>query len=309
MAAASERDLATALPEGDAAAATLERAVALRRIPGLEDLDPDLLTTLAARTELRRHAAGGSLAGHALAAIHLVLEGRVLESRGRGAERSIERGGLVGDLGALFEESGPFRAVAAVDSVTLALPLEDLIDLCEEHFGLLVAALRAAARAALASGRREGTGVPSAAAPPRARGSLALGDRILALSAGPLFAEVAVHTLGRIASEAKPLALGPGDALWREGEPAGCLVTILDGALACRDARGDFEVGPGALLGLLEALAGVPRSFAASAATPVSALVLESSALLDAMEDDSDLAVDVLAALVRSLSPARSDAP
>lgn len=292
----------------DAAAATLERAVALRRIPGLEDLDPDLLTTLAARTELRRHAAGRSLAGHSLAAIHLVLEGRVLESRGRGAERSVGRGGLVGDLGALFEESGPFRAVAAVDSVTLALPLEDLIDLCEEHFGLLVAVMRAAARAALASGRREGTGAPGAAAP-RARGSLELGDRILALAEDPLFAAVAVHTLGRIAAEAKPLTLAPGDALWSEGEPAGCVVTILDGALACRDARGDFEVGPGALLGLLEALAGVPRRFAASARTPVSALSLESSALLDAMEDDSDLAVDVLAALVRSLSPERSDAP
>jgi len=305
MAPVSERTAAAATLEGDAAAATLERAVALRRIPGLEDLDPDLLTTLAARTELRRHAAGRSLAGRALAAIHLVLEGRVLESRGRGAERSVERGGLVGDLGALLEESGPFRAVAAVESVTLALPLEDLIDLCEEHFGLLVAVMRAAARAALASGRREGTH----GAAPRARGGLELGDRILALAANPLFAEVAVHTLGRIAADAKPRALAAGDALWSEGDAAGCLVTILDGSLACRDARGGFEVGPGALLGLLEALAGVPRSSAASAATAVSALVLESSALLDAMEDDSDLAVDVLAALVRSLSPARSDAP
>jgi hypothetical protein len=37
--------------------------------------------------------------------------------------------------------------------------------------------------------------------------------------------------------------------------------------------------------------------------------VLESGALLDAMEDDPELAADVLAALVRSLAPARSERP
>jgi CRP-like cAMP-binding protein len=295
----------------DAAAATLERAMALRRIPGLEELDPDLLTTLAARTELRPHAAGHSLAGRANAAIHLVLEGRVLESRGRGAERSVERGGLLGDLGALFEEAGPYRAVAAVDSETLALPLEDLIDLCEEHFALLVAVTRAAARAALASGRREEAGRASdAPAPAPARAADGeLGDRILALASSPLFGEVAVHTLGRIAAEAKPLELAPGEALWSEGDPAGGVVAILDGTLACRGTQEGFELGPGALLGLLEALAGVPRRFAVHAVTPLAGLALESGALLDAMEDDTDLAVDLLAALVRSLAPARSQTP
>jgi CRP-like cAMP-binding protein len=299
----------------DAAAATLERAVALRRVPGFEELDPELLTTLAARTQLRSHAEGASLDGHspADAAIHLVLEGRVLESARHGAERSVEPGGLVGDLGALFEETGPFRAVAVRDTVTLALPLEDLIDLCEEHFALLVAVLRAAAREALAKGRREGASERPAPAPrtaaSRADGEVDLAGRILALAASPLFAEVAVHTLGRVASDAKPLALEVGDRLWSEGDPAECVATLLEGTLACRDAAGAFEVGPGALVGMLESLAGVPRSFEATASAPATALVLESGALLDAMEDDPELAADVLAALVRSLAPARSERP
>jgi CRP-like cAMP-binding protein len=299
----------------EAGAATLERAVALRGIAGLETLEPELLTTLAAHTQLCRHAAGERLAGvgNERPAIHLVLAGSVRERAGHGRERRVERGGLVGDLGASFGEIGPEEATALEDSETLALPLEDLIDLCEEHFSLLLGVLRAAARAALAAGRREAAAEPPAAPEPSAAAgearALPLGERVSRLAAIPLFEEMAVHTLGRIALDAQAIGLAPGEALWRAGDAPGRVAVVLSGSLACEAPDGGFEVGPGALVGLLESLAGAPRGFTARAGRPLAALVLDAGVLLDAMEDDPEMAIDVLAALARSLAPPRRADP
>ena len=280
--------------EGEAAS-IVERALALRRLSGLEALDPELLTTLASRTELRRHRAGEALAPaeNPRPALHLVLEGRVC---GDGAGKDgVGAGGLVGDR---TELGGPVRAVE--DSLTLALPVEDLTELCEEHFGLLLALMRVIARVAL--GKR------SAYAEPGDDGGCAsflseeldLGGRIAFLSASPTFRGVRVHTLGQLAQDAKQLDLPEGQRLWSVGDLPGAIVVVVEGSLHCRSESGEFGIGPGALAGLAEAIAASPRWYDAEAEGPVRGLRLEVSALFDAMEDDPELAVDVLAALARS---------
>ena len=193
----------------DAAEDTVvERALALRRLSGLEALDPELLTTLAARTQLRRHRAGAALAaaGDPRPALHLVLEGRVCEERAE-SEGVVGAGGLIGDRTGL---GGAVRA--AEDSLTLALPVEDLTELCEEHFGLLLAVMRAVAHTALA--RRSAHPEPGAgeASPASPSELLDLGGRIAFLSASPTFAGVRVHTLGQLAQDAKPSRALPAES-------------------------------------------------------------------------------------------------
>jgi CRP-like cAMP-binding protein len=295
------------VPRADGAATAVERALALRRVLGLEDLDAELLTTLAARTELRRHAAGEPLAGadDAGSAIHVVLEGRVRERFAHAPERIVGPGGLLGDVAALHGDPRPVRALAAEEAVTLALRVEDLIELCEEHFALLVAVMRSIARAALATPRRGSGGGAQAPreAAADASAALDLGGRIAFLAASPTFRGVRVDTLGQLAQEAAPFHLRRGDRLWHSGDASGAVVVVVEGALEERGPSGRTAFGPGDLAGLLESVAGAPRSADLEARTEVTALRLEVPALLDVIEDDSELAVDVLAALSRFVAP------
>jgi CRP-like cAMP-binding protein len=284
------------MPAEAGASSVVERAVALRRLSGLESLDPELLTTLAARTELRRHRAGDALrtAGDPRRALHLVLEGRVCEDGGT-QEGAVGTGGLVGDRTALAA-----AVRAAEDSLTLALPVEDLTELCEEHFGLLLAVTRAVARAALT--RRTGSREPGPAllAPASPSELRDLGGRIAFLSASPTFAGVRVHTLGQLAQDAKPVSLARGERLWTIGDEPEAIVVVMHGSLRCRSESDEFTIGPRAAAGLVEAVASSPRWYSAEAEEPLGGVRLEVATLFDAMEDDPELAVDVLAALARS---------
>jgi CRP-like cAMP-binding protein len=283
-------------PAEGRAAAVVERALALRRLSGLEALEPELLTTLASRAQLRRHRAGEALAaGHdPRPALHLVLEGRVCAA-GAAEESSVGAGGLVGDRPAL---AGALRA--SEDSLTLALPVEDLAELCEEHFGLLVVVMRAVARAALAKHRASLEPADREAEPAAPSDELDLGGRVSFLAGSPTFAGVRVHTLGQLAQDARPFLLRSAERLWSVGDTPQAIVVVMRGSLRCRSDAGEFTIGPRALAGLAEAVAASPRWYDAEADGEVRGLRLEVSAVFDAMEDDPDLAVDVLAALARS---------
>jgi CRP-like cAMP-binding protein len=288
----------------EAAAATLERAVALGRFSGLESLDSALRTTLAARSELRIHEAGARLGGDpARREVHLVLAGRLRERTRRGSTRDVVAGGLVGDLDAAAE---PREATAVVASETLAFALEDLVDLCEEHFALLVAVVRSVARAAIdAEAARPPVRARRAAAPPageRDAAALDLAGRILLLAASPMLAGIAVHTLGQLAQEARVVELAKGDVLWDEGDASDRIVAVASGELIDRARSGRRVLRAGELAGLLEALAGMPRPGRAEAGSEMVALSLDAALLFDAMEDDVETAVDVLAALGGALA-------
>jgi CRP-like cAMP-binding protein len=292
----------------DTAAVTLERAVALARFPGLEALDPALRTTLAARAELRRFEAGARLTSDpARPEIHLVLEGRLRQHTARGGTREIGAGGLLGDVAALGPAPGPFDVAVLAPSATLAVGLEDLLDLCEEHFAVLVAVTRSLARAALAAEAQRPPRGPARRAPAiaeRSAAALDLAGRIELLAECPLLAGIAVSTLGQLALDAEVLELERGAVLWEEGSAADRIVVVAGGELVDRTRSGRRVARAGELAGLLEALAGVARPGRAEAGRALVALSLAPALLVDAMEDDADTAVDVLAALGGALAEA-----
>ena len=289
--------------EGADAAASLERALSLRRIPGLEALDPELLTTLAAHVELRRLAAGHRLAGpgDGVRSLHFVLEGSLGAASGEGARYG--PGALVATRAADPLGRG---AVALEESATLAFDLDALIDLCEEHFAILLAVIRGLARATLGRSRASLSrrdpppdGLPA----PLAGGARAphdLGERIAFLASCPTFAGIPVHAIGQLAQSARPLGLRPGERLWSVGDPADWALAVCEGAIAAAGESERFEIGPGAIAGLLESIAGEPRWYGAEARTRVVGLAIDIASVYDAAEDDSETAADLLAALARS---------
>jgi len=277
-------------------ATPLERALALRRVPGLEDADPGLLATLAPHVELRRLAAGERLDGARPRVLHFVLDGAL------GGRARHEAGSLLGQpLG------GGTDAVALEESAVLAFDLDEIAELCEERFSVLLAAVRAIARDALRRARAAApsdAGSAAAPAPPRdvpsAGAASGLGARIALLASCPAFAAIPVHAVGELAQAARPLALRAGERLWRAGDPSGWLVAVGAGALEARAERSRFAVGRCAVAGLLESIAAEPRWYTATARTAVSGLAVDVGAVYDAAEDDSETAADLLAALVRS---------
>jgi CRP-like cAMP-binding protein len=279
------------------AAATLERALALRRIAGLEALDPELLTVLAAQAEVCALGAGQALppVPESPRSLRFVIAGRVRVSSGEvhGPGSLVDAGGAIGG-----------GAVALEESLTLALDMDALTELCEEHFGMLLAVTRGLARAQLV---RWSARPPAADAPPPRRGQPSatlddLGERVAFLAGCPALAGIPVHSIGQLAQGARGLSLRPGERLWSAGEPADSVVALVDGAVEARAGRKRFAIAPGALAGLLESIAAEPRWYTAAARTPVRALAIDIASVFDAAEDDSETAAHLLAALARSWS-------
>jgi CRP-like cAMP-binding protein len=222
--------------------------------------------------------------------------------------RDVGAGGILGDIAAPEPGARPFYATALAPSETLAIGREDLFELCEEHFAVLVAVMRSLARAALdaeAEQRRPRAAAraPSAAAE-RDVAALDLAGRIELLAECPMLAGIGVQTLGQLAQDAKVVELARGEVLWEEGDAAERIVAVAGGELVDRTRSGRRVVRAGELAGLLEALAGVPRPGRAEAGRALVALSLDAALLVDAMEDDADTAVDVLAALGGALAEA-----
>jgi hypothetical protein len=167
--------------------------------------------------------------------------------------------------------------------------------------------MQSVARAALAAEAQRPPRAPARRAPAiaeRSAAALDLAGRIELLAECPLLAGIAVHTLGQLALDAQVLELGRGAVLWEEGEAADRIVVVAGGELVDRTRSGRRVVRAGELAGLLEALAGVPRPGRAEAGRALVALSLAPALLVDAMEDDAETAVDVLAALGGALAEA-----
>jgi CRP-like cAMP-binding protein len=279
------------------AAATLERALALRRIAGLEALDPELLTVLAAQAEVRALAQGEALPPvlEGARSLRFVIAGRVRTEGGEahGPGSLVDAGGARGR-----------GAVALEESLTLALDMDALTELCEEHFGLLLAVTRGLARAQLVRWRARPPAADAPHPPDRQRVAALddLGERVAFLAGCPALAGIPVHSIGQLAQGARALSLRPGELLWSAGEPADSVVALVDGAVEARADGNRFAIGPCALAGLLESIAAEPRWYTAEARTPVRALAIEIASVFDAAEDDSETAAHLLAALARSWS-------
>jgi CRP-like cAMP-binding protein len=292
----------------------VERMLVMKAMPLLADLDADELAVLAEHVRFCTFARGETVFAGTEAPveqIHLVLDGRVVEHRGGRPFRTHGPQRVVGGVDALAHTTADVLAVAAEDTRTLAIDRTDLRDVLEDNFGVLAATLQGVAAATL---RLRRSLVPSAgfasrvdAAPPPSGTLDELGARIAFLHRHTWLRHARVRTLGQIAREAEPISVAGGASIWAEGGPADHGAVVVTGVVACEtaDGRQRFEVGPGAVVGLEEALAMGVRWHRATARTPVSFLAISRAAFVDVLEDDSDTALELLAALATVASALR----
>ena len=294
----------------------VERMLAIKALPLFADVHPDELAIIAEHAAVHTFHRGETLLSHgrtSATTIHLLLAGRVTEHRGGRPFRTHGPQHVVGGIEALALGAGDadVAVVAEEDTCTLAIARAALRDILEDNFGVLSATLQGVAAATLRLRRRL---VPSAGFAERADEggeagpSLAdLGARLAFLRGHPWLRHATIETLGQLAREATVVSLPDRGRLWREGDPADHAVLVVGGVVTCAtgDDRQRFEGGRGAILGLEEALAIGGRWYGAVAHGTVSLVQMTRAAIVDALEDDPDTALAMLAALASIASRLR----
>jgi CRP-like cAMP-binding protein len=285
-------------------AASLERILAFKSAPDLAGLAARELATLAEAAAPERCRAGEPpWEERESARLHLVVEGRVRVTRCDGEVRDHGAHSLLGAPEVLAGDTAP-PAVAVEDTLLFSIERGALLDILEDDFATALAVLRHLGRESLAVRRRLGEisrPVPGTIAAPDPSRCLELGERIALLRSTPPFPGVRVHTLGQIALDMRPVTLVAGERAWRRGDRADWTGIVLTGELTPGPRLRTRTVGPGALLGMEEAFAGERRWYAAVARGPTLLLRLDVASLIDVLEDDPDMAVEVLTVLARDL--------
>ncbi len=297
----------------DTAAPTpIEHLLALKSVAPFSSLPPDDLALLIERAEPRTLAAGDVLvpAGVPLAAIHLLMSGRLEEERNGQPWAVRTPYELVGGVDALAQTGERVVVRATAPTETLELDRDALLEVCLDRFGVLATVATGVAARAIAAHRRLGPNAGYAA--PTDAGARAFdggatpdaAEIVARLHASAALGGTPIHTLAYAAAGGEVVTLEPGHVLWRAGDAADDVLLVLDGRVDCTsdDDRQRFTLGPGEAPGLLDALAGVPRWYGAVAAVRTLGLRLSLATLLDVLEDDPETAVAGLIRLARTVA-------
>lgn len=274
---------------------TLERVMALKKLPIFANLQIADLTDLARRATPRQLPAGSALPlDEDGGSVHFLLEGALSRRRGDTSESPREAPLVLGVVDVLAERR-PAEHRAEVDSRSLEIGRAAFVELLQDEFEVWQATLRHVCSGALAKGLpRAGDRAAARRSPPAT-----LAERIAWLRGVAPFAGLGIHPLGQIASEMGEVSVEPGHVFWEPDHGAGHALAIVAGEVRCSDGERRSEVGAGSLLGLAEALCGARRGYRVEARGAVRALRLDVDALIDVLEDDSEAGVEWIRLIAR----------
>ena len=294
----------------DVAATAVEQLLALKMVAPFSGLPPDDLALLIERAKPRVLDAGEVLVseGVPLDAIHLLLSGSLAEERNGQPWAVRTPYELVGGVDALARSGERLVIRATEPTETLELDRATLLDVCLDRFGILATVASGVAAMAIAARRRLGPHAGYDRAPDAARaplepaGTLDVAAVVAHLRAVAPLSGTPIHTLVYAAGEGTAVTIEPGTGLWRAGDPADHVMLALSGRIDCvtTDETQRFTLGAGEAVGLLDALALVPRWYGATAATRVVGLRFSMATLLDILEDDPETAVAALVHLAQA---------
>jgi len=266
----------------------LRRVLMLRQFPLLATADLDELATIAENTIESHFAAGATVArSGCLAGLQLVIAGRI-EANGHGwGPRHV-----FGTLEVFAGRAASSPAIAITETHTLELPAHDVGELLEDNFGLLLFALRELASHMVHI-------KPRVTRPPRfSNGPLGLVDRLILFRQQFPFTAARLHALAALADTSQEIWWPAGTVIAREGDRANNGFIIVEGTL--RTSRGQV-VGPGAQIGHLETLAGLHHGATVETTSVVRGLCTAGPAILDVLEDHTDVGLAMIASFASAL--------
>ena len=265
----------------------LRRAMWLRHIRWLSAAElPDLAMLAENLTEV--HFAAGeivSAAGVPPCALHFVIDGELGTDGRRWGP-----GGVVCALEVFAQRPLTQSLLAVKDARTLQLTSTDLVEILEDNFAILRAALRG-----FADGMPQ---PPPLASLPVLGDPLGFVERLVLLRDQPTFNGARLDALAELAHASQEVRFAPGNAVVRLGDPAVSSLVIVEGSLIGPEGA----LGPGHTIGALETLAERPYRATIEARTSVRALESSASAIFDVLEDHTDLGMAMLASFASTLA-------
>jgi CRP-like cAMP-binding protein len=289
------------MPELDPATLA-ERVLRLSRSPPFDMMPVEDVTVLAGAGRELSFPTRTVLAhaGERAMAHYVPLAGRLrLESAGPLLEATDTHGGL-GALSVLGNVPLPADLVAEPNSVLLLLDRDALLNVLEEHGHLARTFLRMIAVKLLELRRARGA-VARPSPPPPATTRLDLVSRMLTLREALGLGIDGMATIARLARVAKARQFPAGELICDATQPADVLI-LLEGSLALTGPKeAARRVGPGEVLGLVEAVAGIPVSLRATASQDTTTLVLSHHELAEDIEDEDSLCFELLRSFAAQL--------
>lgn len=274
----------------------LRRLLVLRQFPLFASVELDELAMVAENVTEVTFAAHDVVvdAVSRVPAIHLILEGRIDERRSYGPHQ------IFGALEVFAKRPAAATATAGVATQTLQIAASDFSDILEDNFGLMRLVLRTLADRMIGSDARQRA---SQVIVPVTR-PLGIVERLIVLRQQTPFATARLQSLSILAHIARETAWPAGASL----ELGGDALILHDGQLReTIHERESNHFGPGDAVGLVESLAGRPRERTLEALTPVSALRIPHSAILDVIEDHPDLGFAMIETFAAALLDATAN--
>jgi CRP-like cAMP-binding protein len=275
----------------------VDRLLYLKATAGLDGLGPDDLYAIAQHFQERFFRKGSLLLeeGTLTDRFFLLVEGEISLRRGGRTYRVMKPPGTAGFLSAISQHPAGTEARAEDDCLVLEMKIDDLHSTLEDSFDLLITLVRnLTGDMAQLQRKLELEGLLTREEPaetPYPERPLDLVQRLVIMRRGGPFQNASLNPLAELAERAIELRLPPGTVLWEEGDSAEYGINIVHGVVSCAGdgGRRQFRMGPGSVLGTLETLAQLPRSYRAVTETRVVGLRGNMEVLLDILEDNAEL--------------------
>ncbi|NUP11059.1 MAG: cyclic nucleotide-binding domain-containing protein [Polyangiaceae bacterium] len=280
-----------------------DQLLLLRSLPAFAPIEDGVLSLLAEHARVRRVRRDTQLltAGEPIHSAFIVLEGAIRWARKDRPTQVAERHQVVGWITLMARDVGGLDAAASEDSLVLELPAETLELALEDHFGIIRNLMRLGASGVVRA--RGQLPVAPDRAPPVELGDESgprktMVERVLAMRQAPIFRRCSVEAVIALARNWRDLTVEPGEIIWRVGDESRYWVLVEYGRVTCTSESGQaVDVGSGFVLGIMDAIAQLPRSYEARAATRIVGSRIEVEAFMGVLEAHFDLARDFLAYL------------
>lgn len=284
-----------------------DRELLLRSLDGFVQLPADAISLLAEHSRVRALREGERLLalGEPIHHVYVVLAGQVRWQRKDRPANDAGNQQVVGWLTLMARDPDGMDAVALSDGLVLELPADMLELALEEDFSIVRNLLRLGA-SQLVAARGQLPSRPEKL-PPLALGDLhaprrTLAERMIGMRTVPMFARCNIEALISLVRTNRELRAEPGESFWRIGETAPFWMLIEYGHVRCANAAGQvMDVGSGFVLGIMDAIAQVPRSYDARAESVVIGNRIDLVAWLGVLEMHHELAREFLAFLALSV--------
>lgn len=286
----------------------VQRALIIKTFPGFAGLDAGGLAIMSSITRERFFPAGTVMhePGVPVVAFHLIVDGEVQMYRNGKETKRFGAKSAIGGLASLTRDPEGAHAVAVSDVFALEIDSDDMQDVFEDHYDVLLGVVKAMAtglrQAQIAAGGGAAISGRAAPDPVTKPADLSLVEKMFFLRKTSNFANASIEALSDLAAGSYEKRYRPGDVIWRAGDDAQSSVQVLAGTVICEapDVK-PFEFGVGMIVGGLDSMARQARWYDCIAKDDVRLLVIERTLMFDVLEDHIEMAMALLRALATGM--------